>query len=135
VPVLPTCLALLLCEQVVHHADTGKTDLLGVFWDTQTPAFPGRVEPFSIWVALVNGAGKVPMRVSIEYLPDRPEEELVVDLRFTMEFRDRRVVGIYWGRVDGLALDNPGHYRVTLIAYDIALVQGYFIASPATPPS
>jgi len=132
-PVLPTCLALILCDEVVHHPGTGKSDFVGAFWDIQIPSFPGRTGPFTVWVALVNGAGRVPMRLRIELLPDRLEEELVVDIRFTMEFPDPRVVRMYLGRVDGLDLASPGRYRVTLTAHDLTLVQGYFIAKQTKP--
>jgi len=135
VPVMPSCLALILCKAAVHHRDTGKWDLLGASWEFQMPAFPGNTEPFTIWVALLNGAGRAPMRLRIEHLPDRLEEDLVVDIRFTMEFTDPRVVRVYRALIDGLTLDGPGHYRVALTAHGDALVQGYFSARQTPPPS
>ncbi|HZL99864.1 MAG TPA: hypothetical protein VFD43_06395, partial [Planctomycetota bacterium] len=136
VPVLPTCLALILCDKVVHHRDTGHSDVLGAFWEIRLPSFPGHSGPFTVWVVLVNGAGRAPMRLKLELLPpDRLEEEPIVDIRFTMEFTDRRVVRIYLGRVEGLHLVSPGHYRVTLTAHDVTLVQADFIASETQFPS
>jgi hypothetical protein len=134
-PVLPTCLALILCDEVVHHPGTGTSDLLGAFWTRQAPSFPANTGPFTVWVALVNGAGRIPMRLKCELLPDRLEEEPVVDIPFTMEFPDPRVVRVYLGRVDGLDLARPGRYRVTLTAHDVTLVQGYFIAEQASRSS
>lgn len=135
-PVLPTCLALILCDKVVHHRDTGRSDVLGAFWEIQMPSFPGHTGPFSLWVVLVNGAGRMPMRLKIKFLPpDRLEEEPIVDIRFTMEFTDPRVVRMYVGRIEGLDLDRPGHYRVALTAHDVTLVQGHFIVVQTESPS
>jgi hypothetical protein len=136
VPVLPNCIALVLCDRTVHHPDTGKVDLLGAFWEIRMPSFPAKTGPFTAWVALVNGAGRVPMRLEFELLlPDRLEVEHVTEIRFTMEFSDPRVVRVYKGRVHGLDLVSPGQCRVTLIAADTTLVQSYFMALKAGPPS
>lgn len=121
-PVLPSCLALIVCKAAVHHRDAGKWDLLGASWELEMPSFPGNTGPFTVWVALLNGAGHVSMRLRIEHLPDRLEEDLVIDIRFTMEFTDPRVVRVYRALVNELALDSPGHYRVALIAHGDALV-------------
>jgi len=135
-PVLPTCLALILCDQVVDRRDTGRFDVLGAFWEIQMRSFPGHTGSFALWVVLVNGAGQVPMRLKIELLPpDRLEDEPVVDIRFTMEFNDPRVVRMYLGEVEGLHLASPGHYRLTLTAHDAELVQSYFIAVQAESPT
>lgn len=133
-PVRPTCLALVLCDAVVHRPDTGKSDVVGAFWSVQMQSFPGLTDPFTLWVVLTNGAGRVTMRLRIEYLPqDRLEEEPIVDIRFTMEFPDPRVVRMYVGRIDGLALGSPGLYRMTLTAHDATLVQGPFVARQIEP--
>lgn len=133
-PVLPTCLALVLCDAVVRHSETGKSDIVGAFWEVWMQSFPGRTDPFTIWVVLTNGAGRMTMRLRIEHLPpDRLEEEPIVDIRFTMEFTDPRVVRMYVGSIDGLALDSPGLYRMTLTAHDATLVQGPFVARQIEP--
>ena len=134
-PVMPRCLALILCKAAVHHRSSGQWDLLGAFWELEMPSFPGNVGPFAVWVALLNGAGRAPMALRIEHLTDRLEEDLVVEIRFTMEFTDPRVVRVYWALINELALDSPGHYRVALSAHGDALVQGYFIARQTPPPS
>ena len=82
-------------------------------------SFPGLTDPFTLWVVLTNGAGRVTMRLRIEHLPpNRLEAEPIVDIRFTMEFPDPRVVSLY---------------RMTLMAHDATLVQGPFVARQIEP--
>ena len=128
-PVQPVCLGLILCEAVVHHPETGRMDILGSFWEVDVPTFPANTGPITAWVAVVNGAGRVRMRLKFELLPpDRPEEEPIVDIPFTMDFTDPRQIQMYVNEIQGIDLVGPGQYRVTLTAYDATLVEGYFIA-------
>jgi hypothetical protein len=131
VPVLPTCLALILCDDVVSHPDTGKVDLLGVFWSRRAPSFPRSTGPFAIWISLVNGAGLVRMRLWIELLADRLDEEPIVEIPFGMAFPNPREIRNHVCRIDDLHLEVPGHYRVNLAAGRSTLVQAYFIAVEA----
>jgi hypothetical protein len=136
VPVLPNCLALILCDDVVRHRDTGRIDLVGAFWKIRSPSLPAKTGPFTAWVALINGAGRMTMRLKFELLrPDRFEEEPLMDIAFTMVFSDPRLVREYEGRIHGIDFVRPCPCRGTLTADDVTLVQSYFIALQAGPSS
>jgi hypothetical protein len=66
----PRCKALLLCDQVLVEAGTGKTSLVGIFDRVGVTAFPAAVGPFNAFVQLTDGVGRYQVFVEVHDLSD-----------------------------------------------------------------
>ena len=58
----PACKALLLCDQTIIEAGSGKVSIIGAFTNFILPTFPGRTSPFTAFVQLADGIGRYEFR-------------------------------------------------------------------------
>jgi hypothetical protein len=132
--VIPTCLALILCDDVARDPVKATADLLGAFWTMEAAQLPSANRSFTIWVELTNGNGRVDMALQLAHLkPDRLEDEVLVNVPFSVNFTDPRAVQVYLSRVHDLQLEEPGDYRVMLTANGRVLLQRYFVVNRSEP--
>ncbi len=59
---------MLLCDQVITDAETGKKTLVGVFDSMRPPTAPFPAPPFAIYARLSDAEGKYTFRTDIVYL-------------------------------------------------------------------
>src|SRR5713101_2419337 len=64
----PNCKAILLCDQTIIEAVTGKVSIIGIFDNWNLPQFPHPTRPFMCFVQLTDGIGKYAVSVDIHDL-------------------------------------------------------------------
>jgi hypothetical protein len=114
----PKCKAILLCDQVILDAMTGKYSVIGVFDRFNLPAFPGPPLTIFSFVQLVDGIGRYNLTAEFHYLPhlDVREGAVIARLENPFEFPERT------NRVNlviafaGLILPHPGVYDFVIFA-------------------
>ena len=129
-PVVPKCLALILCDAVRRDRPGGEPTIVRAFDAFEVPAFPARTGRFSVWMQLTDGNGTTAMMLVVEYVPpDRVEAELVAPIEFTLDFVNPNAVIEHDARLeDGIELEKVGRYRLRLEADGITIIQRYFVA-------
>ena len=61
--VLPTCKAILLCDDVTRDSGTHKSNVIGIFDTFYLPTVPGPTPPCKIFLLLVDAVGQTfPLR-------------------------------------------------------------------------
>lgn len=69
-PDLPTCKALLLCDDTIIEAGTGKISLVGVFTRFILPSIPGMTRPFHAFLQFTDCVGDLEILINIRDLQD-----------------------------------------------------------------
>jgi hypothetical protein len=127
--VLPTCLALVLCDAIERDA-TGSATLSGIFQAISVERFPAKCRPFCVWLQVTNGHSMLSMRLRLEHVStDRIESEPIAEARFTLRFDDPRQVLEYESRWDTIVLDREGDYQLTLLAAGAAIMRRHLVVT------
>lgn len=126
--VVPTCLALVLCDAVRRPAG-GDPTVVRAFAVLDVPMLPTMSPPFSVWIHLTDGNGHTAMELLIEHVPaGQLEPEVVAGSRFTLTFANPNVVHEHQVFLrDGIYLEKSGRYRLRLTADGTTIVHRYFI--------
>ena len=64
----PTCKAMLLCDQPIVDANTGKLSLIGIFEQFIMPQFPGVTSPFTAFMQFTDGIGDYSITIEVHDL-------------------------------------------------------------------
>ena len=133
-PVVPKCLALILCNAVTRDGPAGDPSILRAFDAFDASVFPAKTGRFSVWIQLTEGNGRTTMRLIVEHVPpDRVEAELVAPIEFRLDFADPNVVLDHEAVFqDGLELEKVGRYRLRIEADGVTIIQRYFVARHAS---
>lgn len=62
----PNCKAILLCEQTIIEAGTGKVSLIGLFDGFVVPQAPGVIRPFTVYLHLTDGIAGHEYEITVE---------------------------------------------------------------------
>jgi hypothetical protein len=111
---LPRCKAILLCDQVIIDAATGKTTLVGIFDRFFAPKFPYAVGPFAAYLQLVSGIGRYEMTIEIHDMHDNAAIARLAPL--SMQFLDRVHKATLIFKAAPLVLPHPGQYDFVVLA-------------------
>jgi len=132
--VVPTCLALILCEAVKRPKGGDDPSVLRTFTVLNVPALPTATPPLSVWIHLTDGNGPTTIDLCFEHLPaGRLEPEVVAATRVTLNFADPNLVLEHEVVLhDGIYLERSGRYRLRLTADGAPLVHRYFIVQLRT---
>jgi hypothetical protein len=132
-PVVPKCLALILCESVTYSASTGEPSVVRAFETFPVARFPARTQRFSVWMQLTDGNGSVTLSLIIEHIPpDRVEPDVLALVKFTRTFHNPNAVLEHEAVLqDGIELEEVGRYRLRLEADGVTIMQRYFVAQLA----
>jgi hypothetical protein len=132
--VVPTCLALILCDSVRRPERGGDPSVVRAFVIMDVASVPTESPPFSVWIHLTDGNGPADMGLIVEHVPaGQLEPEEVAASRFTVLFANPNVVLEHEVILDdGIYLEKSGRYRLRLIADGTTIVQRYFIVQVAS---
>src|ERR1700674_1385164 len=70
---IPTLLAFLICESVIHDAETQKKTLVGVFDRVMTPGVPLQMAGLGLYAKLVEGSGPYTFKIRMVKLRDESQ--------------------------------------------------------------
>ena len=112
-PLPPTVLSMILCDNVHRDAATGKFFYLGTFSAFGSSEFPATVPLFYVCVALTDGTGN--QRLDLRVVDARElAPEPLHEAHAPIEFTDRFVVLDCGFPFQNVTFPTPGEYRVQL---------------------
>lgn len=115
---LPTVTAMLVCDQIIPEQGTNKKSLIGIFEVMNAFAFPAIVPRIAVYVRLLDGFGKYPVRLRLVHLKD---ESLVADINLEMDITDEQHAWEVVINLMGVILPEPGKYEFQFYARDVYL--------------
>ena len=129
-PVLPKCLALVLCDAVRRKGKAGDPSVVRAFQEFDVASFPATTQPFSVWLQVTDGNGHTAMELRVEYVPPgKVEAHVVLAVAFGLHFRDPNEVVEHEAIFDGgIVLEESGRYRLRLTADGTSIAHRYFTA-------
>ena len=110
-PGQPTCLAIILCEAVVEDVRSHNKCILNTYNTIYSPRFPARHDRLTVFVALTDGHGAMPLELRlVRYLDNR--EEKVLSIEGTVQFTDPLAVADLTFDLRGVTIPAEGQYAV-----------------------
>jgi len=111
---IPTCKALLLCDDTILEAGTGKISLIGVFRRFGLPRIPGRTRPFHAFIQLTNAQGVYDVVVEVR---DLATDEVIAEASGPgIEIKNRLDVFNIIIPAPPLPIENEGAYDFIVFA-------------------
>ncbi len=130
----PKCKAILLCDQTIIEAGTGKISVIGIFERFAIPQTPGVIRPFTVYLHLTDGIADHEYEISVE-LHDLKNDTVIA-----------RATGarIRWGErlsrvnllipVSPLRVEHAGVYDFVVLANEQEIDRQQFeVVIPAKP--
>lgn len=110
----PACKALLLCDQTIIEAGSGKVSVIGAFTNFTLRQFPGFTSPFTAFMQLADGIGRYQIRAEIHDL--REDVVLARTQEIPIEFAERLTRISICLPVPPMQLSHPGNYDFVFFA-------------------
>ena len=133
-PLPPTVLSLILCDNVHRDAGTGKFFYLGSFSMFGVSGFPATVPLFFACFALTDGTGRQEVRVQVVDASQVAAEPLGVEGVMAV-FPNRFAVLETAVAFRGLTFPAAGEYRVQLVVAGELLMERRIVLMPYPQPS
>jgi len=139
--VVPSVVAMLVCDHVITEVGTNKKSLIGVFENFFSTQFPAVLARISVYVKLADAFGKYQFKLRLVRLKD---ESLVAEIGIDAEVKDSSHYSELALNMGNLPLPAPGKYEFQLYANDVylhritmqaSLVQGGPSWQQQPPPS
>lgn len=110
----PKCKAILLCDQTIVEAVTGKISIIGIFDSWNFPQFPHPTRPFMAFLQLTDGIGKYAVSVDVH---DLEADQIIAQARIAeVVFPQRRIKVNLMIPVPPLPLQHAGSYDFVVLA-------------------
>ena len=109
----PHVLAMVLCDQVIIDARTGKQSIIGSFSVIHSPRFPLRYPCLTVYAALTEGRGKTPLQLRL--IDSEEENKPVIDRTMNIAFQDPRQVCELHSAFYNIQFPQSGEYRFQLM--------------------
>lgn len=110
----PKCKAILLCDQAIADAFTGKLSIIGIFQGFNVPGFPAATVPFVAFLQLIDGEGEYGLTMEVHDL----QQDVIIGRSqgATIRFPDRHVKVNQIIHVPPLPLAHAGRYDFVVLA-------------------
>jgi hypothetical protein len=133
---IPTLLAFIVCDSVIHDAGTQKKTLVGIFDRVQSPAAPFQINSIGLYAKMVEGSGEYKIKLRMVNLKDEsPVMEVLADAKWTVAASPMEL-GMNFR---GIGVKEFGTYEFQLFADDVylgrAVVRAEKLELPAAGPS
>lgn len=110
----PKCKAILLCDQVIVEAATGKVSVIGIFGGWVFPHFPHSTPSFTVFLQLTDGIGKYAISMEVH---DLQSDQIIAQAPIKeIEFRDRKKKVSLPFSVSSLPIPQVGRYDFIVLA-------------------
>jgi len=128
--ITPYAQCLVLCDQIIREANTGKHSLIGIFSHLAANHFPAVHARLAVYLALSDGQGEVPIRVAIT--DARDNQRILVQAETVIPLRDPSTVAEAGIDFPNVTFPEAGDYRIQLFA-DKTLLMERRLAVTALP--
>jgi hypothetical protein len=129
---IPYSLAMVICDAIWRDPYSGKRTILGCFSAISGYQFPVIVPVLSVYVALTDGNGKIPIKLRL--IDADEERQPLFETELEVEFASPLVIAELDYVMQGVTFPVPGEYRVQLSARAEPLVERRLIMSQITGP-
>jgi len=109
--ILPLPVSLLLCDQVISDATSGKKTLVGIFHQVKVVRFPTEYKPVSLYAQLYDGEGEYDIRIDYVNVEDQAKLAEVVG---TFSVRERHKPIELAIALPPIPILKPGEYEFRL---------------------
>ena len=110
----PKCKAILLCDQTILEAGTGKVSIIGIHDNWFATQFPCLTRPFMAFLQLTDGVGKYAISVEVH---DLHTDQIIAQARIAEVVFPERVTKInLMIPVPPLPLQHAGSYDFVVLA-------------------
>jgi streptogramin lyase len=121
---LPSCQAILLCENAIRDKATDKSSVTGIFDTFHIASIPGSTPRFLIFLVLKGGAGRFAINIEVQ----DPKAQAVLyrsEKAGEISHSERRSGSEMRFPIPSLQFDRPGEYEMVVFAdtTDIARAQ------------
>jgi len=121
---MPVVLAVLLCDQIIMDAGSGKKSLIGIFDQITVGRFPAAHHRMAVYARLTDGRGRYTFRIDIVPMET---EELVAQIPIgPLDWQDPMTPLDVVGEIVGLRLPTAGRYEVRIFANEAYLAHTSF---------
>lgn len=108
----PVVKGLMVCESVITDLNTRNTSIINRFTTLKLKEFPTPPRKVSVFAALSNGSGRIPIRVLIEPLSGG---DTIYQFNTTLDFPNPLQEVRFILNIPDLVFDEPGAYDVQLL--------------------
>jgi len=122
----PYPLAMVVCDTVWRDPYTGKFTIIGTFSAIGGESFPLIHPIFSVYIALTDGHGKVP--ILLELVDVNEESDSIFSFQQEFEFQDPRIVCEIVFAHANVLIPKAGEYRLKLFASNEFILERRILA-------
>lgn len=110
----PQCKAILLCDQTIVDASTGKISIIGIINEWTFQEFPHQTQPFTCFLELTDGIGDYAISVDVY---DLNADQIIAQTHIAIvAFSNPRTKVDLIIPISPLMLQHPGSYDVVVLA-------------------
>jgi len=120
--VLPISLALIICDHVWRDPITGKLTILGTFADLLVTELPAVVPQLTVYMALTDAHGTVPIKIQLIDSAEAIEEPIGVselELEFDTLLATIEAVAV----LNDVSFPSEGEYRLQIYVREQLLIE------------
>lgn len=115
---IPSVVAMLVCDQIINEQGTNKKSLIGVFQRVYSSSFPVLIPKLGVYIKLVDVVGKRSFTLRIVKLED---ESLVTELKADIELPDESQPAELAINMQNFPFHSRGKYEFQLYAGEVYL--------------
>ena len=112
---IPSVVAMLLCDQIINEAGTNKKSLIGVFDNFASMAFPVLFQRLAVYVKLADAEGDYQFKLRLVNLKD---ESLIAEIGIQAKIADRTQHSELALNFGNIPIPEEGKYEFQLYAGD-----------------
>lgn len=110
----PRCKAILLCDNTIVEAETGKIDIIGIFGAWAFPDFPRATPPFKVFLQLTDGIGIYAVSAEVH---DLQQDQIIGQVQIgEIDFPERKSRLSLILSIDPLRILHAGSYDFVVLA-------------------
>ena len=127
----PQVLSMMLCDAVWRDPSTGKTFIQGGFTALTAPEFPCALARFSVYVAMTQISGTVPINIRLIFVDEEGSEPKdISSAQATVDSNDPLAVAEGEFIFQDVVFERPGEYRLVLECDGDTLLERRLVAIP-----
>lgn len=127
-PPIPLALAMVVCDAIWADPGTGKKTILGTFSTIIGREFPLKMSQLSVYVALTDARGKVPLTLRLVDVDELRDP--VISQDFEVDFIDPIMIAEGTFLFTETIFPEPGEYRLQLLSASELIIERRLLIMP-----
>jgi len=128
--IAPIVLSLIICDQVIVDAKTGRPTIVNAMQTVNTTRYPARLPRLTFFFELTGGHGEVGVKVAL--IDIQQEDRPLVEAKGVVRFQNPKQV--VWNSLQGsVVFPHPGEYRVQLYGANQLLLERWILCKQIEP--